>query len=143
MKTALRALSQRHFQGRRFFTATASASGRFVKLRAGTSAYHGPESVEKNINRFRERYGILSECAHPNYAGTMGLYATNDTESILTDFGPTKSLTGEFGRNTKTIGLLSLSSVLMMFPAMYQNVGDVLPEFVKLCEDALSQKGSF
>jgi hypothetical protein len=98
------------------------------------------DCVEKNINGFREQYGILSECAHPNYAGTMGLYATNDTENILTDFGPTKSLTGEFGRNTKTIGLLSLSSVLMMFPAMYQNVGDVLPEFVKLCEDALSQK---
>lgn len=70
----------------------------------------------------------------------MGRYATNDTENILTDFGPTKILTGaEFGRNTKTIGLLNLSSVLMMFPAMYQNVGDVLPEFVKICEDAFSQ----
>ena len=45
------------------------------------------EGVERRVPGFREQYNILSEYAHPNSAGTTGLYSTIDRENMLINFG--------------------------------------------------------
>ena len=45
------------------------------------------KEAEKNIEGYSHQYGILSEYAHPNYAGTALLYAKHDMENRRTDFG--------------------------------------------------------
>jgi hypothetical protein len=88
------------------------------------------EQVEKDIPGFSHQYGILSEYAHPNWSGTLLLYAKHDKETRTTDFGSNV----RSGDNTKVIGVGNLSVALEIFAAKYRQIGDLMPAFVSLCE---------
>jgi hypothetical protein len=45
------------------------------------------EQVEKVIPGFSDHYGVLSEFAHPNWAGTVSLYSKYHPENLTIDFG--------------------------------------------------------
>jgi hypothetical protein len=88
------------------------------------------ERVERRVPGFQDQYNRLSDYAHPNSAGTTGLYSTIDRENILVNFGAV-------GRNTQRAGeicIANLGVTLMMFEHAYNHLSDVLPDFVKLCE---------
>jgi hypothetical protein len=89
--------------------------------------------VEKDIEGFSQQYGILSEYAHPNWAGTVLLFSKNDTENRTTDFG-SNTRTGD---NAKGIGIGNLSAALAMFERSYKRILDLLPAFTTLCENRL------
>jgi hypothetical protein len=96
------------------------------------------DSVEKDINGFKRQYGILSEYAHPNWAGTVYLYAEHDQENGVTDFG--QNIRKPDG--TKRIGVGNLSVALLMFERSHGRIAKLIPAFTKLCEDRLRNAAS-
>jgi len=95
------------------------------------------KEVDKDIEGFSHQYGILSEYAHPNWAGTVYLYSKYDTEKALADFG--QNVRKPDG--TKRVGVGNLSVALAMFERSYNRIADLVPAFTKLCESRLD--GSF
>ena len=90
------------------------------------------KQVEKDIKGFSHQYGILSEYAHPNWAGTALLYSKPKPEDRSTIFGQNIR-----GSNTKNIGVVNLSVALMMFDRSYNRIADLMPTFISLCENRL------
>lgn len=88
------------------------------------------ECVERRVPGFKEEYNRLSEYAHPNSAGTTGLYSTIDRENVLVNFGPNSKNT----EAAKAICIANLSVTLTLFEHTYNHLSDVMPDFVKLCE---------
>jgi hypothetical protein len=96
------------------------------------------KQADKDIEGFSRQYGILSEYAHPNWAGTVLLYAKHDRENRLTDFGQNIRK----GENTKLIGVSNLSVALAMFETSYNRIVDLVPTFTALCEKNLKEQAS-
>ena len=90
------------------------------------------EQVEKDLGGFSHQYGILSEYAHPNWAGTGLLYSKHNPEDRFTIFG--QNIRGD---STKKIGVRNLSVALMMFERSYIRIGELMPVFITLCESRL------
>lgn len=67
------------------------------------------DRVEKDVEGFRHQYDLLSEFAHPNWAGTALLYSKPDPPNLWTDFGA--NIRGDEGPNK--IGVINLSVALM------------------------------
>jgi hypothetical protein len=94
------------------------------------------KQADKDIEGFSHQYGILSEYAHPNWAGTVLLYAKPDPENRLTEFGQNIRK----GDSTKRIGVCNLSVALAMFERSYNRITDLLAAFTKLCESRLKER---
>ena len=94
------------------------------------------KAVEKDIPGFSRQYGMLSEYAHPNWAGTVLLYAKHDSEKRLTDFGRNIRK----GEATSGIGVTNLGVALAMFQSSYNRVDELMPAFTALCEKSLNDK---
>jgi len=88
------------------------------------------EQVEKVMEGLSEHYGILSEFAHPNWAGTVLLYSKFHPENLTIDFE-------QYMRNeeqAKKLGVNSLHAALGLFEVTYNNLTESMPAFVELCE---------
>jgi hypothetical protein len=88
------------------------------------------EQTEKDIEGFSRQYGVLSEYAHPNWAGTVLLYSDTNKQTAITDFG-------QYRRNaepTKAIGTVNLSAALKMFQSRYNRISKLLRAFIGVCE---------
>ena len=96
------------------------------------------DRVDKEIEGLRHQYDMLSEFAHPNWAGTTLLYSKSDPSNFRTTFGA--NIRAADG--TKNAGLLNLSVALMIFERSYTRVSDCLPDFITLCEDNLTSTTS-
>lgn len=92
------------------------------------------EAVERDVQGFSHQYGVLSEYAHPNWAGTSSLYSKYIPEDRSTLFG--QNIRGE---GAETVAVVNLSVALMMFEATYSQIGDLMPAFIALCERALGE----
>jgi hypothetical protein len=82
--------------------------------------------VDRDIPGFNYQYGLLSEYAHPNWAGTVLIYAKHDFETRLTDFGKNMRC----GDNAKVIGVGNLCVALMICEAKYNDIADLMPAFI-------------
>lgn len=89
------------------------------------------KKVDRDIQGFSHQYGLLSEYAHPNWAGTSLLYSRPVPEDRATLFG--QNIRGD---STKKIAVINLSIALMMFEKSYTSMGDLMPAFITLCEQA-------
>jgi hypothetical protein len=94
------------------------------------------EQIEKDIEGFSHQYGMLSEYAHPNWAGTVLLYSKTDMETRVTDFGQNLRKAD----STKQLGVMNLNVALELFESSYNRISDVIPAFVALCERTLKDR---
>jgi hypothetical protein len=94
------------------------------------------KQADKDIEGFSHQYGILSEYAHPNWAGTALLYSKTDKGNLVTDLGQNIRQ----AENTKRVGVINLSVALAMFETSYNSIADLIPAFTKLCESRLKKK---
>ena len=78
------------------------------------------DRVEKTIPGFRSSYDSLSECAHPNWAGTLGAYGTIDRDKYELNLGPS-SRTATF-----SIGVHALSGAVMIFHHYYNTSAELM-----------------
>jgi len=81
------------------------------------------DRVEKKVPGFRSVYDGLCECAHPNWAGTLGAFGEIDREKFEVKLGPAETSTAY------TVGLAALSGALMMFEHYYKESGDLVRAF--------------
>lgn len=96
------------------------------------------DRVDKDIPGFRHQYDVLSEYAHPNWAGTSLLYSKHDQERLVTDFGKNvRKLDGP-----KDIGIVNLSVSLAMFERGCDLLSELMPAFTALCESNLKAQGA-
>ena len=97
------------------------------------------DRLEKDVEGFRHQYDLLSEFAHPNWAGTALLYSKPDPENRWTDFGA--NIRG--GDGPKNVGIINLSVALMFFERSYSRIAELMPAFIALCEShEQTEKGS-
>jgi hypothetical protein len=87
--------------------------------------------LKKEIPDIRHHYEMLSEFAHPNWAGTALAYSKHDKAARATDFGPYI----RSAASAKRAGAANLSGSLLLFEAAYGQLAELMPRFVKLCED--------
>jgi hypothetical protein len=97
------------------------------------------EQTEKDIEGFSHQYGVLSEYAHPNWAGTVLLYSNTNKQTAITDFGQNMRK----AENARAIGVSNLSVALKMFHTKYNRISDLIPAFISVCEaQSTNQQGS-
>jgi hypothetical protein len=82
------------------------------------------DRVEKTVPDFRFVYDALSECAHPNWAGTFGAFGHghdgNHSETTELELGPREQM------EAYSPGLSALSSSLMSFEHYYNDSGKLV-----------------
>lgn len=84
------------------------------------------EQMNKVIPDARKAYDFMSEFAHPNWSGVMGLFSSTDFEGYITRFGRfPNSAVGIHGA-TSTILLASLET----FDHAYNSISDLMPKFI-------------
>lgn len=88
------------------------------------------DRAEKDVEGFRHQYDLLSEFAHPNWAGTALLYSKPHPPNLWTNFG--SNIRGADG--PKHLGVINLSVALMFFERSYNRVADIMPTFIELCK---------
>lgn len=91
------------------------------------------DRVDRDIPGFRKSYDALSEAAHPNWRGTAGLFSQMDSDRILTRFGPNIRSVDFF--EAQGLGLLVGS--LGTFEIAYNQVSELMPDFIAACEALL------
>ena len=85
------------------------------------------KAVERRVPGFKDEYSRLSEYAHPNSTGTVGLYNTIDRDKILVDFGPNQT-----GVNAaQGVCIANLSVALMLFEHSYNKLSDMMHDCEK------------
>ena len=92
------------------------------------------DKINENFNGFRKMYDDLSEFAHPNWAGLAGSYSELDKKNFKVSFGSrTEDIPLSFG-------LAPLTASLHIFKHYYNESGDLMPEFITICESELDTK---
>jgi hypothetical protein len=92
--------------------------------------------MDKDVEGVRHQYEMLSEFAHPNWAGTALLYSKHDPPNRRTDFGSNI----RSGDSTKRAGLVNLSVALRLFERSRNHLAEIMPAFVSLCEGGLEKR---
>jgi len=96
------------------------------------------EKVDKGVAGFRDQYIMLSEYAHPNWAGTALVYSDPDMERRQTHFGSNL----RESQNIKLCGVGNLSAGLILFEYVYNKMSDSVPAFIELCEQSLREQAN-
>jgi hypothetical protein len=96
------------------------------------------ERMEKRIPGVRKMYNGMSEYAHPNWSGTQLVYSRIDRARLVTEYG--RGLRDP-SRGHTVAGLNGLNAGLIFFVTMYNEIADLMPEFIKLCEASLRKEG--
>lgn len=94
------------------------------------------ERVNAEIDGFRQQYDELSEFSHPNWAGTSMLYSKPNFAKIWTDFG--KNVGNLEG--VKEVGTINLNIAMVMFEHSYNQISEMMPTFIQICERELESK---
>lgn len=87
------------------------------------------DRMEKDVAGCKQQYELLSEIAHPNWAGTGLLYSKPDPENLWTDFRPYTRDAGP-----RIIGVMNLSVALLSFQHSYNAISDRMSMFMDLCQ---------
>lgn len=91
------------------------------------------DKITKQIPAFRINYDLLSEVVHPNWAGTSGLYSKPVQEEYKVIYG--KNI--RIPESIIEAGLLNFTTSLAMFEHYYNEIGNLMLNFIKICEDDL------
>ena len=96
------------------------------------------QRMDRVIGGVFHSYKDLSEIAHPNWAGVLGLYGMTDREKFITSFG--RGLRNADG-NAKMIASVLLGS-LGAFEHAYNKISDAMPAFLTELESLWSEEQS-
>lgn len=87
-------------------------------------------------DRLEKQYAELSEFAHPNWAGTLGLFGKTNTAEFWTDFARgIRDLDAP-----RMAGTIALSIALLIFEHGYNRLADLMEPLIELCEVDLDKQ---
>lgn len=84
----------------------------------------------KENNKIRKLYDDLSEFAHPNWWGNLGIMGNIDRKNYTVNFGKESPK----WESALKLGIISALIVLQSSEDIYDKMADVLPKFLELCE---------
>jgi hypothetical protein len=87
------------------------------------------DRLDKIVSGARATYDSLSEYAHPNWRGVVGLYSKTDAKNFITYFGRALQPEAPKGQIAS-----ALSAALAMFEYTYNVIADELPKFLSELE---------
>jgi hypothetical protein len=93
------------------------------------------DRVERDISGFRKNYDMLSEYAHPNWSGVLGMFAETDHDNIIVDLG----LNIKSKEHAKRMISISFTTNLEILEVAYNKFAQFLPNLVQLCERQIEQ----
>ncbi|RTL88145.1 MAG: hypothetical protein EKK29_06130 [Hyphomicrobiales bacterium] len=93
------------------------------------------DRMDRKISGVRSCYDHLSEIAHPNWAGVLGLYSRRGEEAFSTGFG--RRLRGAADRREQIA--VALVGSLSAFEYAYNKISDDLPSFLASLEPIQNQ----
>jgi hypothetical protein len=105
-------------------------SRNFEKSPVAINVLNFVDQVDKRFAGYRKQYDELSEYSHPNYLGTTCLYSATDFDNYMVSFGAN----ARGSKPAEIIGVMNLSVALMIFDHSYNEVADLMPAFIALCE---------
>jgi len=82
----------------------------------------------KRFKRIQGCYDNLSDYAHPNFEGTLSMYAQHDQLNKYTNL----SISSDPSRRSE--GLPLLCAALKSFEYYYESISRFIPRFVQVCE---------
>jgi hypothetical protein len=88
------------------------------------------QKLDKKYDGVLHQYDELCEFAHPNWAGTLGLYHTVDARNRWVDFGKKQSTLHSVGG----ICAVNLDVAERIFEGFYAEIPDMMPRFIEVCE---------
>ena len=91
--------------------------------------------VDKEVPKFKAVYDRLSEIAHPNWHGTLGIYSEPDSENSVTRLGRNVRL--EY--ITCGQGISALNAGLLVLTHIYDEFNEFLPQLISICESSIKQ----
>lgn len=86
------------------------------------------DEMDKQFPKYRALYESLSEFAHPNWSSVHGAYAKTDKQHYVENLGP------EFSELPLALGLMSLPTSLEGFKFYYNQLSDLFPSFIAICD---------
>jgi len=87
------------------------------------------DALTKTIEGARQSYESLSEFAHPNWRGVLGLYSNTDKEKFVTHFG--HGFGGSLARRQITT---ALCAALGVFEYAYNCISAAMPQWISELE---------
>ncbi|HEX5323775.1 MAG TPA: hypothetical protein VFW40_08315 [Capsulimonadaceae bacterium] len=87
------------------------------------------DTLTKTIDGARQTYESLSEFAHPNWRGVMGLYSKTDREKFITYFGHNLG-----GAPAKCQITTALCAALGIFEYAYKAITEAMPRWISELE---------
>lgn len=93
------------------------------------------DRVDKEVPKFRAIYDKLSEVAHPNWHGTLGIYSNPNKETPITNLGTNIRLEN----TTRGQGVSALVAGLEVLGFIYNEFAEFLPQLIEICENDIEQ----
>lgn len=93
------------------------------------------DRVDKEVSKFRTIYDKLSEVAHPNWHGTLGIFSNSDKEKVTTILGTNIRL----GNITRGQGISALLAGIDVLVFVYDEFAKFLPQLIEICEKDIEQ----
>ena len=94
------------------------------------------DRLAKTFPAARNKYDAMSEYAHPNWMGAAFPFSIIDRENLVVTFG--RGLRGaDFHAK---LGLTCLIDGLHVSEVAYNGIADLLPQFIKLCEEDITRR---
>lgn len=87
------------------------------------------DRINKKIPHVRTTYDGLSEIAHPNWRGSIGLYSRHDRNTLITHFG--RGLRSDPVKGQVTS---ALAGSLAIFKYSYNRISETMPTFISELE---------
>jgi len=92
------------------------------------------DELDKQFPGYRGLYEALSEFTHPNWSGVHGAYAKTDQKNFMENLG------SEFTQLPLAIGLQPLVASLEIFKFYYNQLSEMFPEFIRICDADIDKK---
>jgi len=96
------------------------------------------DHADKEFNKFRYVYDSLSEIAHPNWAGTVGIYSQHDEENVWSSLGRKVRLYTK----TRNQCAISLDVGVELLSHIYDEFAEFLPELIEVCDSDVNEANS-
>ncbi len=92
------------------------------------------DEVDRTFTGYRKLYENISEFVHPNWSGCHGAYAKINKKNYTVDLG------SEFSEVPTIIGLSALKASLAAFKYYYNDLAELLPAFIEICDADIEEK---
>lgn len=92
--------------------------------------------LDKEVEGLEKVYNAMSEYAHPNWKGVLGLYSKLDRDNHVAHFGRMRE-----PEKIEGSILSALVGTMLLFEHQYNKIGDAMPDYLATLDKLWPEKG--